>query len=153
MAFLLRAVRLTTRMVASQASSMFLNAPAADGGQQGDAVGGALLGVDRDDVLAEDVGLDLPPERALAAAAGGADLLHGDAQLFDDRQAVAHGVGHAFHDAADQVAAGVRERQADEAAAGERIGVRRALAGEIRAGRTAPRCRRRLSAASSVRTS
>ena len=53
------------------------------------------------------------------------------ALLLDDRQAVAERIGDAFHDRADHVAARVLERQADERAAGVRVGVRRAFAGEV----------------------
>ena len=59
-------------------------------------------------------------------------MLHGDALLFDDREAVAERIRDAFHDRADEMAAGVHQREADERAAGERIGVRRAFAGEVR---------------------
>ncbi len=81
--------------------------------------------------LAEHVGLNLPPERALRAAPGRADLPHGHAQPLDDLQAVAHRVGHAFHDRPHQVPARVGQRQPDEAAPGVRVGVRRPFAGEV----------------------
>ena len=103
----------------------------ADGGEQGHAVGGAFVGGHRGDGFAEDVGLHLAPEGVLRAAAAGADLLHRDAEAFDEREAVAQGEGDAFHDRAHDVAAAVGEREADEGAAGVRVEVRRAFAGEV----------------------
>src|SRR4029078_8254698 len=42
----------------------------ADRGQQRHAVSGALFGINCHDILTEDVGLNLAPQRTLAAAAG-----------------------------------------------------------------------------------
>ena len=95
------------------------------------AEGGALAGVDRADVLAVDVGLDLPPERVAGAAAGEADLGDLDAHLADQLQAVAHGVGRPFEHRSDQMLSAVADGQADPAAAGVGVEVRGALAGQV----------------------
>ena len=57
--------------------------------EQGNAISGAFVSCHGDDRLAERVGLQLPPEGTLRAAARCADLFHCDTLLFDDGEAVA----------------------------------------------------------------
>ena len=54
--------------------------------------------VDGNDVLAENVGLNLPPERAFAASAGDADFIDRHAEVTNDGQTVAKTIGRPFHD-------------------------------------------------------
>ncbi len=79
------------------------------------------------------VGLQLPPDRALGPAAREADRLHRDVHaVAHDPHLVGHAEGHAFEHRAGQVRSAVLRRQADERAARLRIGIRAALAGEVR---------------------
>src|SRR5699024_909128 len=103
----------------------------ADAGEEGDAVGGAFAGVGEDQGLFVDVGLQLTPEVGAGAAARGADLGDGDAHLSHDFQGIAHAVGDAFQQGADQVRAGGAGGEADPGAAGGGVGVGAALAGEV----------------------
>ena len=111
----------------------------ADLGQQGHAEGGALGRVERVDVVAVDVGLDLPPEGVPGAAAGEADLADRDAHLADQFQAVAHRVGRPFEHAADQVRRGRGGRSGRPSRPWRRGRSAGCARRSGRAGRTAPR--------------
>jgi hypothetical protein len=97
----------------------------ADGGQQGGAVGGTFLAINRTDGKPVDVGPQLPAdERALGAAPGEQQALD-RRQLADDLDAVAHAEADALEDGTGHLGGG----EADEDAAGGGVAVRRAFAG------------------------
>lgn len=70
--------------------------------------------------------------RAARAAAGGNHAPAALAELLIKLQAVAQGEHHPFHHGAHQVRAAMLEGQPKEHAAGQRVHVRRAFAGQIR---------------------
>lgn len=82
-----------------------LESTSSDGGQQGNAVSGTLLRINRDHVLSKDIGLQLSPKLAFRAATGHADLSDRHVHRLDDLEAIAHGIGDAFHDRSRQVSA------------------------------------------------
>ena len=100
-------------------------------GQQRNAEGRPLAGVERVDVATVDVGLDLPPEGIACPAAGDPHLLDRHAHLADQFEAVAHGEGGALEHAADQMRPPVPDGQADPRALGVGVEVGRPLAGHI----------------------
>ena len=75
---------------------------------------------------------DLEPEAAARAAAGHAAVSRRDAELAQQLERVAQAVRDAFEHRADERAAIVAQREAREGAARVRVGVRRALALEVR---------------------
>ncbi len=77
------------------------------------------------------VGLELPPEWGTGAAAGGADLSHGEFHLAEDSDLFAHAEGDAFENGADEMGAGVAWGKADEGGAGVGVGEGAAFAGEV----------------------
>ena len=117
--------------MASQASGTDREPAGADLGQEGDAEGRPLGRVERVHVAAVDVGLDLPPERVARAAARDAHLLDRHAHLADQLEAVAHGEGRPFEQAADHVGAAVADGQADPGPLGVGVEVGRSLAGQV----------------------
>lgn len=73
------------------------NLPFADSsGLDGGSEGGAFGAFQADDGHAEDVGADLAPDSALAAAAGEADFRGGDAEFGKALETVAEADGDAF---------------------------------------------------------
>ena len=84
------------------------------------------------DLRVEDVREDLAPERAGRAAAGRPDLARGgDAGIDHQVQPVPQPERHALEDGPGEVRPLVADRQPDERAAGQRIRVGAALAGEV----------------------
>src|SRR5438045_7016783 len=69
----------------------------ADASQERDAVRWALGGIRNHDGAVVDVGLELAPERAASAAAGGADFADWHVHFAHDFQGIAHAEGDAFH--------------------------------------------------------
>ena len=82
-------------------------------------------------VHAADVGDDLHPDAALGAAVGGEEALRAVAHVDEHVEMVAEAVADGLEQRAPQMAAAMRQRQADEGAACQRIVDRRLLAQEI----------------------
>ena len=102
-----------------------------DSAEERCAVGGSLLRHRALEREAEDGGDDPEPQRAPGAAAGCAAHRDRAAERAQHLEAVAQAVGDALEHGADERAAVVPQREADEGAARVRVGVRRPLAGEV----------------------
>jgi hypothetical protein len=101
--------------------------------QQRRAVGRPLGGVDRHQFAAEHIRQYLPPERAFGPAAGDAHLGNfAQTGRFHQLETVAQAEGHALQHGAGHVRQAMPHRQPDKGAARQRVGVRGALAGQVR---------------------
>ena len=106
--------------------------PCADRRQHRGAIRGAFTRVRRRDLRAEDVGEDLPPERAGDPAARRPDLGGcGHAGLDHELEPIAQAERDALEDGPRHVSAIVRKRQAHERTTRARIGMRAALPGQV----------------------
>ena len=103
----------------------------ADASQNGYAQGRPFGGVDGINIMAEHIRLDLPPQFAASAAAGGAHLADRGAQLPDDIQAVQQAVGDALHHRADHIAAPMGRRKPEKRRLAVGVQVGRALAHHV----------------------
>src|SRR5205807_7895564 len=99
--------------------------------EQGGAIRGAFLRLERDHPLAENAREQLAPKGTLRAPARRAHRIHAYAETLDDVEAIALAIGDAFDDGADEVGACVAVGQADPAAAGSGVEVRGALAHQV----------------------
>src|SRR5205814_1795624 len=103
-----------------------------DACQQGCAESGAFLGLDGFHLLAENIGLDLPPKRRSSAAAAQADLLHRYLQLGKNRKRVTETECDALQDGANHVGARVMRRKTNQSAPDVRVAIGRTFAHQIR---------------------
>ena len=113
-----------------------------DPGQNRRAKRGAFFGLDDVDVVAVDVGLNLPPERRARAAAAQPNTGDRHAELGEDAKRILQAEGDALENRADDVTARVARGKPDERRTGLGVEVWRAFAHQVRRPERAFRARR-----------